>query len=64
MLVYFTLIKKKIKISSYIRKFRMEQLQSPLHSTLNFLIYEENFIFFFISVRTIQMCELKSQPII
>ena len=75
-----TLIKKKIKLSSYIRKFRMEQLQSHIQltassymvkylrmssyirtpflvydfatacSTLNFLIYEENLIFFLISV--------------
>ena len=73
-----SLIKKKIKFSSYIRKFRMEQLQSHIWltassyigkyllissyigkpfiiydcncSTLNFLIYEENLIFFFISV--------------
>jgi hypothetical protein len=75
----YTLIKKKIKFSSYIRKFRVEQLQSHIWLTassymgkylrissyirkpfliydfapaplLNFLIYEENFIFFFISV--------------
>jgi hypothetical protein len=60
-----TLIKKKIKFSSYVRKFRMEQLQSHIRltasssirepfrirlcncSTLNFLIYEENLMFFF-----------------
>jgi hypothetical protein len=74
------LIKKKIKFSSYIRKFSMEQLQShiwltassymgkclcissyirkPFHiciwlcnfSILIFLIFEEKFLFFFISV--------------
>jgi hypothetical protein len=36
-----TPIKKKIKFSSYIRKFRVEQLQS----LLGFLIYEEAQIF-------------------
>ncbi len=66
-----TLLKKKIKLSSYIWKFRMEQLQSYIWgglpniwgnaqifeeavsyiwlficSVLNFLTYEENFIFF------------------
>jgi hypothetical protein len=34
-----TLIKNKIKFSSYIRKFRMEQLQSHMRKV--FLIYEE-----------------------
>jgi hypothetical protein len=33
------LIKKKSKFSSYIRKFRVEQLQS--HKRKGFLIYEE-----------------------
>ncbi len=70
----YALIKKKIKFSSYIRKFRMGQLQNDIWktassymgkylrissyirkpflmwlcncSTLNFLIYEENFISF------------------
>ncbi len=68
--------KKKIKFSSYIRKFGMEQLQSHIwltassymtkylrissnirkpfliydFATAPFLIYVENFIFFFISV--------------
>ncbi len=36
-----TLIKKKIKFSSYIRKFRMEQLPSNIHMRKGFLIYEE-----------------------
>ncbi len=36
MKVYPTLIKKKIKFSSYIRKFRVEQLQRK-----GFLIHEE-----------------------
>ncbi len=73
------LIKKKIKFSLYIRKFRVKQLQSHIWltassymgkyllissynrkpfpiwhcncSTLNFLIYEENLIFFFISAK-------------
>jgi hypothetical protein len=82
---FATLIKKKIKFSSYIRKFKMEQLQSHIGLTklrpphiqygeifAHFLIYyealphilcdfataplwislyEENLIFFFISVR-------------
>jgi hypothetical protein len=77
-----TLIKNKIKFSSYIRKFRIEQLQGHIWLTasscmgkyfrissyirkpfliydfatncsiLNFLIYEENLILFFISVHT------------
>jgi hypothetical protein len=34
-----TLIKNKIKFSLYIRKFRMEKLQS--HMRKGFLIYEE-----------------------
>jgi hypothetical protein len=38
--LYCTLIKKKIKFSSYIRKFRMEQLQSHMKG---FLIYEKMF---------------------
>ncbi len=73
-----TLIKNKIKFSSYMRKFRMEQLQSHiwgnifafphilgrpssymtqqlLHS-LNFLIYKEHLIFFFISVQYAPNC--------
>ncbi len=33
------LVEKKIKFSPYIRKFRVEQLQS--HMTKSFLIYEE-----------------------
>ncbi len=74
-----TLIKRKIKFSTHIRKFRRERLQSHLwlmassyktkylrifsyirkpflilwlrnRSYLNFLKYEENFLFFFISV--------------
>ncbi len=72
----YALIKKKIKFSSYIRKFRVEQLQSHICmwkgiliyeemrkyfpymrrpfviydcSVLNFLVYEENLIFFFVS---------------
>jgi hypothetical protein len=36
-----TLIKKKIKISSYIREFRVEQLQSHTVYEEGFLIYEE-----------------------
>jgi hypothetical protein len=77
------LIKMKIKFSSYIRKFRMEQLQSHiwqrpphiwgsicafpyilgspssymtlqlLHSEFPYILYEENFILFFISVLAI-----------
>ncbi len=79
-----TLIKNKIKFSSYMRKFRKERLQShkglmassymdkylrissnirnpfliydfataPMH--LNFLIYVENCVFFFISVERIK----------
>ncbi len=61
----YTLIKKKIKFSSYIRKYKeMEQLHRHIWwltassytvwlykcSTLYFLIYEENLIYFFISV--------------
>jgi hypothetical protein len=34
-----TLIKKKIKFSSHIRKFRVEQMQSYMRE--GFLIYEE-----------------------
>ncbi len=79
MFLLATLIKKKIKVFSYIRKFRVDQLQNHIYmrkgfpiyeemrkyfpiyeeavsdillcncSTLNFLIYEENLIFFFIS---------------
>ncbi len=72
-LVFYTLIKKITKFSSYIMKFRMEQLQSHAQmrkyftiyeeadshiwgcnrSILNFLIYEENLIFFFISVSSV-----------
>ncbi len=77
---HHTLIKKKIKFSSYIRKFRMEQLQSHIWLTASsymgkylrvssyirkalphillcncstefpYTVYEENLIFFFISV--------------
>ncbi len=36
-----TRIKKKIKFSSYIRKFRVEQLQSHAYMRKSFLIYEE-----------------------
>jgi hypothetical protein len=39
-----TTIKKKIKFSSYIRKFRLEQLQS--HMTNGLLIYGEIFAHF------------------
>jgi hypothetical protein len=34
-----TLIKKKIKLSSYIRKFSVEQLQSHICMRKGFLIY-------------------------
>jgi hypothetical protein len=33
--------KKKIKLSSYIKKFRVEQLQSHIYIRRGFLIYEE-----------------------
>jgi hypothetical protein len=46
--VYHTLIKKKIKFSSYIRKFRMEQLQSHIYITNGLLIYGEIFAHFLI----------------
>jgi hypothetical protein len=36
-----TLIKKKVKHSSYIRKFRVEQLQSHICMRKGFLIFEE-----------------------
>jgi hypothetical protein len=36
-----TLIKKKIKFSSYLRKFRVEQLQSHICMRKGFLICEE-----------------------
>jgi hypothetical protein len=36
-----TLIKKKIKFSSYIRKFRVEQLQSHIRGRKGLVIYEE-----------------------
>jgi hypothetical protein len=80
---FYALINKKIKFSSYTRKFRVEQLQSHIYlrkgfliyeemrkyfpifeeaavshiwlcycSIRNFLIYEENLIFFFISAMT------------
>jgi hypothetical protein len=46
-----TLIKKKTKFSSYIRKVRWDRVQNHMHPIpLNFLTYEENFIFLFISV--------------
>jgi hypothetical protein len=35
------LIKKKIKFSSYLGKFRVEQLQSHIRMRKGFLIYEE-----------------------
>ncbi len=71
---YGTLIKKKVKFSSYRRNFRWERLQSHIwgrvyeemrkylviyevglcnRSLLDFLIYKENFVFFFISILTI-----------
>jgi hypothetical protein len=43
-----TLIKKKIKFSSYIRKFRMKQLQSHICMTNGLLIYGEIFGHFLI----------------
>ncbi len=80
--------KKQIKVSSYIKKFRREQLQSHTWLTacswlnicafphilgnpssymtlqplpnLSSLIYEENFIFFFISVH----CSIRSCKVI
>jgi hypothetical protein len=52
-LTIYALIKKNRKFSSYLRKFRVEQLQSymtlqPIPS--EFLIYQENLIFISISV--------------
>ncbi len=46
-----TLIEKNTKCSSYIKKFRCDRVQSE-----NFLIYKENFIFFFISAISTFMC--------
>jgi hypothetical protein len=43
-----TLIKKKIKFSSYIRKFRIEQLQSHICMTNGLLLYGEIFAHFLI----------------
>jgi hypothetical protein len=40
-LVFYTLLKKIIKFSSYIMKFRMEQLQSHAQMCKYFTIYEE-----------------------
>jgi hypothetical protein len=40
---YGTLIKKKIKFSPYIGKFRVEQLQSHIYMTKGLLIYGEIF---------------------
>jgi hypothetical protein len=40
-LVFYTLIKKIIKFSSYIMKFRIEQLQSHAQMRKYFTIYEE-----------------------
>jgi hypothetical protein len=54
----YTLLKKKIKFSSYIREFRMEQLQSHIWQRpplIRGLIYEKNFIFFFISVSLLSL---------
>jgi hypothetical protein len=42
-----TLIKKKIKFSSYLKKFRMEQLQSHI-MTYRLLMYGEIFAHFLI----------------
>ncbi len=39
--IRFTDKKKKIKYSSYIRKFRMEQLQRYTYMRMGFIIYEE-----------------------
>jgi hypothetical protein len=38
---YITLIKKKIKFSSYVRNIRVEQLQTHTYMRKGFLIYEE-----------------------
>ncbi len=46
---YYTLIKKKIKFSSYLRKFRMEQVPSHItYMTNGLLIYGEIFLHFLI----------------
>jgi hypothetical protein len=55
-----TLIKKKIKFSSYIRKFRVEQLQSHTYMRKGFLIYEEMLKYFPIyeeAVRVSHICK-------
>jgi hypothetical protein len=45
-MAFTALIKKKIKFSSCIRKFREEQLQSHICMKKGFLIYEEVRIYF------------------
>jgi hypothetical protein len=42
----YTLMKNKISFSSYIRKFRVEQLQSHTYMRKGFLIYEEMYNYF------------------
>ncbi len=49
---------KSLRISSYIRKPFLIHIWLCNCSTLNFLIYEENLIFFFISVSSIKYLQI------
>ncbi len=50
LLIQYRYMGKSLRISSYIRKPFLIYDFATSCSTLNFRIYEENFIFFFISV--------------